>query len=432
MSAKQTKGIANMSCFVSGFTVSAFFICLLTLHAGDWPQWRGPARDGISSEKGFLREWPKEGPKLVWQLKDIGSGYSTPSVVDDRLYLMSNEGMDNEFVFALQAADGKRLWSTPVGKVGPNDGPQYPAARSTPTVELDVLYALGSDGDLACVAKGDGKVQWKKNLRTDFGGKPGKWAYSESPLVDGDVVVCTPGGEQATMVALNKKTGDVIWKSAVPGGDQAAYSSVIIVNTAGVKQYVQFLEKGLVGVDAKTGKFLWRYNKTAQGSPANIPTPIAQDGYIYSGTGRGGGGLIKLKSAEGKFEPEQIYFTPKLPTAIGGGVLLNGHLYGTTGQGLLCAEFTSGNVKWQERSIGAGSLCAAEGLLYLHGENGDVALVEASPEAYREKGRFTPPNQPERGNSKAWTYPVLANGKLYIRDLAPLWCYDVRDGRTGR
>jgi outer membrane protein assembly factor BamB len=299
-------------------------------------------------------------------------------------------------------------------------------------VEGDALYALGSDGDLVCASKSEGKVRWKKNLRADFGGKPGKWAYSESPLVDGDSVVCTPGGEQATLVALNKKTGDVIWKSAVPGGDQAAYSSIIIVNAGGVKQYIQFLEKGLVGVEAKSGKFLWRYDKTAQGSPANIPTPIAHDGYIYSATGRGGGGLIKLKSTDGKFEPEQIYFTPKLPTAIGGGVLLDQHLYGTTGQGMLCAEFTTGNVKWQERSIGAGSLCAAEGLLYLHGENGDMALIEATPDSYREKGRFTPPDQPERGRSKAWAYPVLANGKLYIRDHTALWCYDVRDGRTGR
>jgi len=407
-------------------------VAVASLRADDWPQWRGPKRDGVSRETGLLKQWPKEGPKLLWQLKDIGSGYSTPSVVSQRLYLMSNEGMDNELVLALQASDGKQLWSTTVGKVGPNEGPQYPAARSTPTVEGDVLYAVGSDGDLACVTTSDGKIRWKKNLRTDFSGKPGKWAYSESPLVDGDALVCTPGGSEETIVALNKKTGDVIWKSAVPGGDPAAYSSIIVITSGGTKQYVQFLEKGLVGVEAKTGKLLWRYDKTAQGSPANIPTPVARDGYIYSATGRGGGGLVRLKAEGGKFEAEQIYFTPKLPTSIGGAVLLGDNLYGTTGQGLLCAEFTTGNVKWQERGIGAASVCAAEGLLYLHGENGEVALVEASPEAYREKGRFAPPDQPERGRSKAWTYPVVADGKLYIRDLNAIWCYDVRDGRTGR
>jgi outer membrane protein assembly factor BamB len=400
--------------------------------ADNWPQWRGPNRDGVSSEKGLLKQWPKEGPKLVWHLKDIGAGYSTPSVVGDRIYLMSNEGMDNEFVFALRASDGKRLWSTTLGKVGPNEGPQYPAARSTPTVEADVLYALGSDGDLACVATADGKVRWKRNLRSDFGGKPGKWAYAESPLIDGDALVCTPGGNDAAIIALNKKTGDAIWKSIIPGGDQAAYSSIIVAEIGGVKQYIQFLEKGLVGIDAKTGQFLWRYDRTAQGSPANIPTPIAHNGYVYSAAGRSGGGLIKVKGGDGKFEVEQVYFTPKLPTSIGGAVRIGDHLYGTTGQGLLSAEFASGNVKWQERSVGAASLCAAEGLLYLHGENGEVALVEASPEAYREKGRFTPPDQPERGPSKAWTYPVVANGKLYVRDLASVWCYDVKDGSTGQ
>jgi outer membrane protein assembly factor BamB len=295
-----------------------------------------------------------------------------------------------------------------------------------------MLYALGSDGDLACVATADGKVRWKKNLRSDFGGKPGKWAYAESPLIDGDALVCTPGGNDAAIIALNKKTGDAIWKSIIPGGDQAAYSSIIVAEIGGVKQYIQFLEKGLVGIDAKTGQFLWRYDKTAQGSPANIPTPIAHNGYVYSAAGRSGGGLIKVKGGDGKFEVEQVYFTPKLPTSIGGAVRIGDHLYGTTGQGLLSAEFASGNVKWQERSVGAASLCAAEGLLYLHGENGEVALVEASPEAYREKGRFTPPDQPERGRSKAWTYPVVANGKLYVRDLASVWCYDVKDGSTGQ
>lgn len=394
--------------------------------ADDWPQWRGPKRDGISQETGLLKEWPAEGPKLLWQAKEIGGGYSTPSVVGEWIYVMGNEEMENEFVQALAVKDGKRAWSTRVGKVGKNEGPQYPGSRSTPTVDGDLLYALGSDGDLACVEKANGKVRWSKNLRTDFGGKPGNWVYAESPLVDGDVVVCTPGGSNATIVALNKKNGETIWKSAVPGGEQAAYASAIVVDFGGVKQYVQFLQKGVVGVDAKTGKFLWRYDQTAKGSPANIPTPVAADGFIYTGTGRGGGGLIKLKKSGDAFEVEQIAFTPKLPTAIGGAVKVGNHLYGTTSKALVCAEFTTGTLKWEESAIGAASLYAADGRLYLHGENGQVALVEATSDGYREKGRFTPPDQPSRGNAKAWAYPVVANGRLYIRDLGSLWCYDVK------
>jgi outer membrane protein assembly factor BamB len=413
------------------------FVCLgsfaLAAGAANWPQWRGPQRNGISQETGLLQEWPKNGPRLLWQVKDIGSGYSTPAVVGERLYLMSNQGMEDEFVRALEVKDGKQAWSTRLGKVGnPNQKPSYPAARSTPTLDGELLYALGSDGDLACLERATGKVRWQKNLRTDFGGQAGTWAYAESPLIDGDVLVCTPGGAQATLVALNKKTGQLLWKSSVPGGDQAAYASVIVVTVAGVKQYVQFLQKGLVGVDAKSGKFLWRYDKTAEGSPANIPTPVARDGYIYSATGRGGGGLIQLKANQNPAEVEQVYSSPRLPTAIGGAVLLGDYLYGTTSQALVCAEFKTGEIKWTDRGVGAGSLCYADGRLYLHGENGDLALVEATPEGYRERGRFTPADQPDRGQSKAWAYPVVANGRFYIRDFGVLWCYDVKNTKAAK
>jgi outer membrane protein assembly factor BamB len=398
--------------------------------AADWPQWRGPHRDGISKETGLLKEWPKDGPKLLWQVKDIDFGYSTPSVVGDRLYLLSNKGLDDEFVQALAAKDGKQIWSTRLGKVGnPKQRPPYPGARSTPTTDGAVLYALGSDGDLACLSTAKGEVRWRKNLRTDFGGVPGEWAYSESPLIDGDTLVCTPGGQEATLVALNKKDGAVLWKCAVPGGSRAAYASVIPVEVGGVKQYVQILEKGLVGVDAKTGNFLWRYEKTAKGSPAVIPTPVAHDGYVYSSGVVAGGGLVKLKAGKEEVMPKEVYFAKNLPASIGGTVLVDGFLYGTGPRGLMCLEFTTGNVKWQDKCVGAGSVCYADGCLYIHGENGEVALVEATPEAYREKGRFTPPDQPKRGPSKAWAYPVVANGRLYLRDLGVLWCYDIKTAK---
>lgn len=406
---------------------------LLTLLVGnaargdDWPQWRGPQRNGVSQEKGLLKQWPEGGPKLLWQAKKIGSGYSTPAIVGDRIFVLSNEGVDNEFVQALNVSDGKQVWTTKIGKVGnPNQRPSYPAARSTPTVDGDSLYALGSDGDLVCMESSTGKIRWQKSVRKEFDGKPGTWAYSESPLVDGDVLVCTPGGSTATLVALKKASGDTIWKCAVPGGDEAAYSSAIIVATGGIKQYVQMVQKGLVGVDAKTGKLLWRYDRTAQKSPAVIPTPVADDGRIYSAASRAGGGLVKLKVDNGAVEAEEVYFSAKLPAGIGGAVKVGDFLYGTTGQGLLCVEFATGNVKWEDRAIGAASICYADGRLYLHGENGDVALVEATPDAYREKGRFTPPDQPNRGPSKAWAYPVVANGRLYIRDLDSLWCYEIK------
>lgn len=400
--------------------------------AADWPQWRGPDRSGTSRETGLLKQWPAGGPNLVWQVNDIGDGYSTPVVVGNRIYLMSNRGMENEFVLALSTQDGKPVWTSRVGNVGnPNQNPPYPKARSTPTVDGNFIYALGSDGDLACLEAKTGKIKWTKNIRKEFGGQPGEWAYAESPLVDGDAVVVTPGGPEATMVALNKKTGAVIWKSAVPGGDPAEYASAIAIQAAGRKQYVQLLKKGLVGVDAKTGQFLWRYADAAKG-PAQYFTPISRDGYVYGGALGIGGGLVRLKPEGNGVAAEQVYFIRGLPNGIGGAVLVGDTLYGTeVGQGLVAAEFTTGKVRWKAANFGWGSVASADGLLFIHYIEGDIGLVEATPEEFRAKGRFTPPNQPAKKQvgqfpERAFTYPVIANGRLYIRDLGTLWVYDIK------
>ncbi len=394
----------------------------------DWPQWLGPERNGISGETGLLQAWPEEGPKLLWQAEDIGDGYSTPAIAGSRIFIMGNRGMDNEFVQALSVEDGKSIWTTRVGNVGnPDQQPNFPMARSTPTVDGDLLYALGSDGDLACLDTETGTVRWQKNVRKSFGGVPGTWAYSESPLVDGSAVIVTPGGAEATMVALDKLTGDIIWKCAVPGGDEAGYASVTIVQAAGRKQYVQFLGKGVVGVDASTGRFLWRYDEPGQG-PANIPTPVSDGDYVYASKSRVGGGLAHLKAAGDGIEVEEVYFKRGLPFSIGGAVLRDGFLYGTTDVGMVAAEFLTGEIAWEAESLGAASVLYADGRIYMHGENGEIALIEATPEAYREWGRFTPPNQPQRNQQmeKAWAYPVVSNGRLYIRDLGSLWCYDIK------
>ncbi len=404
--------------------VGVFFLACALLPAADWPQWRGPQRDGHSKETGLLKAWPKNGPKLLWQVKDIGYGYSTPSVVGDRLYLLSNKGKDNEFVQARSVADGKEIWTTRLGKVGAASN--NPGARSTPTIDGDRLYALSSDGDLACLKIADGTIVWRRSLRKDFSGKPGTWAYAESPLVDGDVVVCAPGGKLATIVALDKKTGKTVWQSALPEADDAAYASAIVVEIGGVRQYVELLQKGVVGVDAKTGKYLWRYGKIGPNAPAHIATPVSRDGYVYFSLAETGGALFKVKGANGKFTVEPIYAKLNAPSKLGGFVLVGDYLYGTKAAGLRCIEFTTGAEKWQNRCVGPASLFVADNRIYLHGENGDMALVEPTPEGYHEQGRFKPSGQPERGDSAAWAYPVVANGRLYVRDLGVLWCYDVK------
>ena len=413
---------------VQGLAVVA--VGLGSVLAADFPQWRGPQRDGHAKDTGLLEEWPKAGPKLHWQVRDIGAGFSTPSVVGERIYLLGNEGLENEFVLALSTKDGSRVWSAKLGKLGhPEQNPSFPGARSTPTVDGNLLYALGSDGDLVCLDTARGKEVWRKNLRTDFGGKFGEWAYAESPLVDGDALICTPGGTNATLVALNKKNGAVIWKCALPEGDDAGYSSVTLAEFSGVKQYVQFLSKGLVGVDAKTGKLLWRFEKTAKGSPAVIITPLVGDGLIYSGAYRANCALIKPVLKAGVFTVEEIFSGNKLPFGLGGVVKVGDYFYGSSSQSAMCVEFKTGTVKWEERAIGPCSWLVADQRIYVHAESGDVALLEPTPEAFREKGRFSPPNPPERGQAKAWAYPVVANGRLYIRELNSLWCYDVKAGK---
>lgn len=422
------KELLKLRSFVHSISI-AFCFCAGTIQADDWPQWRGPERNGRSRETGLMKEWAKEGPKLLWKIADAGSGYSTPAVAGEWIYVLGNDGLENESVRALSFKDGKQRWVARLGKVGnPNQQPPFPAARSTPTVDGEFVYALGSDGDLGCVEIGTGKILWQKNLRSDFGGKPGVWAYSESPLVDGDTLVCTPGGSDATILALNKKTGAVIWKCSQPEADNAGYASVVIAETGGVKQYVQLLEKGLVGVEAKTGKPLWRYAKAVSRYGANIPTPVISDGVIYVGSAGTGGGAVRLKGKDGEVQADELYFEAKLPAGIGGVVKVGNYGYGTTAQAMLCFEFETGKILWEERALGAASLCYADGRLYLHGESGEVAMVEATPESYREKGRFSPVEQPKRSQpmEKAWAFPVVANGRLLIRDHGMLWCYGIK------
>jgi outer membrane protein assembly factor BamB len=389
---------------------------------GDWPGWRGADRTGVSTETGLLKEWPKDGPPLVWKVKGLGEGYSTPSIARGRIYVMGNQGLDDEFVQARNVADGAVVWQTAVGKVGkPKQMPPYTGSRSTPTVDGDRVYALGSDGDLVCLDVAGGKEIWKKNLCADFGGESGTWAFAESVLIDGDTLVCTPGGQKAAIVALNKKNGDVVWQSEVADAGEAGYASAIAADGPGGKQYIQFLRKSLIGVAAKDGKLLWRFGKTA--TPTDCTTAIVHDGYVFhAALGPGGGGTAVLQlTPEGV---KEVNFGKSLMNHHGGVIRVGDYVYGTNQAGLVCVEFKTGKENWQNRSVGKGSITAADGHLYVRGEQtGAVALVEATPDAYKEKGRFTPP---DRSDKPAWPHPVVAGGRLYLRDKDTLLCYDIK------
>ncbi len=393
--------------------------------ATDWPQWRGPDRTDISRETGFLKSWPDGGPKLLWKATGVGGGYSTPSVARGRVFGMGYVG-DEETVWARDIATGNPVWNASLGSrtpnVGYNEGP-----RSTPSVDGNRVYALGIGGKFVCLDFATGRLLWQRDLVREFGGRVPGWGYTESPLVDGEKVIVTPGGREATLVALNKETGQEIWRATTPEGDGAHYASSIRAEIEGVPQYVQFLSRGVVGISAADGKFLWRYSSPANGT-ANCSTPLYQDGHVFAASAYNtGGGLAKIKRDGEVFSAQEAYFTRGMQNHHGGMVLLNGHIYGFDGGNLTCMDFKTGEVRWFDRSVGKGSVTYADGHLYARGERGGVALIEATPEKYVVKGQF---GQPDRSGAAAWAHPVISGGRLYLRDQDVLLCYDIKGEST--
>lgn len=634
MKTNKTKHLGGM---LAGLSGSA--LLLTSALAADWPQWQGPDRNAISKETGLLKEWPKDGPALAWKAQGLGGGDSTPSVAAGRIYGMANRGT-NEVVWAISEADGKELWTASLGSAYEQRVPQSKEGPScTPTVDGDHLYVEGLAGDIVCLQAKDGKILWRRSLTRDFGARLPMWSFRESPLIDGDKLICTPGGADATLVALDKLTGQTIWKSVVPtassataapsvganasapgagaatnsptgvtgtkdpglftgehygmrafsrkvpngkyvaklyfaetfdgitgpgqrvfsfdvqghqfkdfdvwikaGGPKrayietvpvevtseefrvvftaqtespaikaieltpqadtpassaavirikagvsapftdssgevwqpdagfdgggmndgsfafgrgpggpggfggfggfggaggpvgAAYASPIAIDFAGQREYVQFTARGIVGVSAADGKFLWRYDKPANGMGINCATAIFQDGMVFGSSAyNGGGGLAKLSNdANGGVKAEEVYATKKIQNHHGGVILLDGCLYGANGGNeggyLVCLDFKTGNVLWDGRNdpqhrAPKGSLALADGRLYYRTEKGTVLLIEPSAKEYIERGRF---EQPNRAEQPAWAHPVIANGKLYIRDQDTLFCYDVK------
>lgn len=401
-------------------TVLCVSLTCLSLAAGDWPQWRGPNRDDVSTETGLLKQWPAGNPPLLWKVTGLGAGHAGISVAARRVFTMGDKG-GSSFAMALEEADGKLIWTTKVGK--PGGGPAGP--RSTPTVSGDCVYVLGQFGDLVCLQVADGKEVWRKNLERDFGGRCGGWNYTESPLVDGDQLVCTPGSAQGSMVALNKKSGELVWQTK-GWKDPAEYSSPLVEEIGGVRQYIQLTGENVVGVEAATGKVLWRAPR--HGETATVPTPIFHDDKVYVASGYGiGCNLFQITKTGGEFKAKEVYANKVMVNHHGGVVRVGEYLYGySDGKGWVCQEFQTGRLIWSAKGVGKGSLTSADGYLYLRSEagKGSIALVEATPDGYKEKGRF---DQPERSSENSWPHPVIAGGKLYIRDQAALFCYDVKD-----
>ena len=406
----------------------ALLLPVTAVFADDWPQWQGSDRNAISKEKGLLQQWPKDGPTLAWKAKGLGGGDSAPSVVGGKLFGMGSRGGD-EVVWCLSEADGKELWSAKVGSAVQQRMPQSKEGPGcTPTVDGERLYALGMGGELVCLQVKDGKEVWRGSLTKEFGGRVPQWSYRESPLIDGDKLICTPGSADATLVALDKATGKTVWKSAVPGSRGAAYSSVIAIDFDGKRQYVQLTQGTLVGVAAADGKVLWTYARPANRNGINCTTPLYHDGHVFASSAYGaGGGLVKLVKDGDGVKAEEVYFTRSMENHHGGMILRDGCLYGAHGGNgggnIVCLDFKTGKVLWDERSVMKGSVAFADGRLYYRTEAGTILLIEPNAKEYVERGRF---KQPDRSRSPAWAHPVVANGKLYVRDQDTLYCYDVK------
>jgi len=398
-------------------TLAVLYSSAASTQTAEWDQWRGPNRDGKSPETGLLRSWPPEGPPLVWHTAEAGIGYSSFSSSGGRLYTLGDRG-ENGFVIALDAATGKRLWAT---ANGPNYENSYGSGqRSTPTIDGDRLYALSATGDLACLDTATGKVVWRKDVALEYRSSVPTWGYSESPLVFNDRVIVHAGGPRASIVALNKLTGATLWSSE---SDGAAYSSGVIARVGEVTQAIYFSDRRTFAVDVRDGRLLWSYDRASNGT-ANVATPIVSGTRVLVSSGYDtGAGLLELSSSGAR----EVYFTRNLQSHYSSPVLVGDYVYGFSDSILTALRFADGSVAWRNRSVGKGSLIYADERLYLYGEDGGVALAEATFEAYRERGRFRLP-----GNSPpTWApNPIITNGKLILRNQEHVYAYDVRAAKS--
>lgn len=386
---------------------------------GDWNQFRGPRRDNVCDETGLRGTWPEGGPELLMSVRGLGEGYSSVSVTGDVLCTMGNVD-GGEFLIALDRASGQIVWKTRSGdeyREGQGNGP-----RGTPTIAGSRVYALGANGDLTCCDLNDGTVHWRRNILKDFGGENIVWGISESVLVDDDRVICSPGGINATVVALNADTGATEWSSLVPGNPRASYASPMKVTVGDVAQYVVFTSDGIAGIRASDGQPMWGQNASSNGT-ANCATPLIIGTQVFSSSDYGTGAeLVELRPAGKSTTSRLVYHTRDMKNHHGGMIHLNGYVYGSNDDIFSCVELATGKPVWRQRGM-KGSPVYADGKIVFRNEGGEVVLLAANPERFEVLGRFP---QPDRSGRPAWAHPVIAGGRLYLRDQDLLLVYDLK------
>jgi outer membrane protein assembly factor BamB len=418
-------------CLMAACFAGMFQATTSTADAKDsWPTFRGKDRTGVSEQTGLLDRWPAGGPELVWTAEGAGRGYASLAIADGKIYTLgdhlSTADDEAEYLTCFDQQTGRQLWKAETGPAWEKGQPSWQSSRSTPTVDGDRVYVLTAQGVLICFSTA-GEPVWRRDLKEDFGGKKAdSWGYSESVLIDGDRLVCTPGGPKNTMVALDKMTGNTEWTTSREEDRGAGHASVVIANVGGTKVYVQTTGSGAMGVRAEDGKLLWTYD--IQRTTAVIPTPIVRDDLVFFSAGYGtGGALLRQVPTATGIEAREIYPPqPELGNKHGGIVLVGDFLFGDSDdRGIpFCADLMTGEVQWKSRGAGkkSASVTAADGKLIVRFSNGTVVLAKASPEGYEELSDF---KTPDSGDRPSWAHPVIADGNLYLREGDKIYCYDI-------
>jgi len=410
----------RVRCLALSLLVTAALTGLASRQAAgaEWPQFHGPNRDNISTETGLLKRWPEGGPKRLWTASGIGHGFTTVAIAGGRIYTAGNIGKDT--VITALDLDGAKAWTT---RNGPAWQREIPGTRSTPTIDGGRLYHENAEGDVACLDAATGNRVWGLNILRTFNGRNIRWGLAESLLIDGDRVVCVPGGETVSMAALDKTTGKTVW-TARGTGDKPGYASPVLIDYKGLRQIVTMMSASVVGVHADTGKLLWRHDHKAY-ADETVSTPVFHDGLIAVSTlGPGAARCLRLLVRGQTASVTQVWHTGVLDNHHGGILALDGYIYGTKVRDTwVCLDFRTGNVMYKADGVGKGSLTCADGMLYTYSERGLRGLVKATPKGHDVISQF---QIPKGGKGPAWAHPVVCGGRLYLRHGDFLYCYDIR------
>ena len=419
--------------FLTLTVVASGLIADQTRADNNWPTFRGADRTATAPDTNLLQQWPADGPKLVWETSGAGRGYAGVAIADGKIFTLgdapSTASDKDEYVTCFDQATGKHLWSSKTGPAWTQGKGSWQSSRSTPTIDGDRLYVITPEGTLISLNTDQGNENWRIDLKKEYGGKKAEqWGYSESVLIDGDRLICTPGGPKNTMLALDKMTGEKVWSNSRKKDRGAGHSSIIISEIGGVKVYVQMTGSGAMGVRASDGEILWTWD--IEKTTAVIPTPIIRDDLVFISVGYKRGGALLRQTADGEnVTVEEVYgLNPKLSNKHGGVVLVGDYVYGDADdKGTpFCADLMTGEIKWKSRGSGkkSASVAVADGHLYIRYSDGTMTLVEANPQAFKEVGSFKVPGSGER---PSWAHPAIVDGKLYLREGDKILCYDIAE-----